>query len=890
MTIRFHLQPYTNNLSVEARTQAGKPVTIQSLEQLQTNDEVLARASNLLAAAARRQDNPAQATARIDGLETHTDFQLLAALRALHQDEPELTNAHFATQPLRATIDVDTPNTLALHAPIQGKEQALREEKLFGYEQLWGYTNDLYIFELDLKHPGVLNKLSKRCREPIPAMFSKTFLEQTYHNEGRLGRTKIDQANTIVSEHHTPTPRIYLSESEDELLMQLRFAYAEQEIRADDNEELYHYSNGQITRTPRDQKTEEFYKLQFKTNNVRPTRDGYTPRNDAYEWLADDAQELLSLGFEIYGRNNLVEHRVNTDAQLRVETKQENNNWLELDVQATIGDEELPLDVLAELLRKGERYVKLADQTTGVIPQKWLDKLGHTIGLLQLRADGVRVQHTQLRAADALLETADEKLTSPDYEKLKKRLASFEELQEYAMPQEFNGELRAYQKVGYDWLQFLREYSFGGILADDMGLGKTVQMLAALAKYHEEHPSAQSLVVVPTSLVHNWDAERAKFTPQLTSHVQHGNRPQTTEEYAQIDAQLVITTYNTLRNDIELLSNKRFGYAILDESHAIKNPSSQITKAVTRINAANKIAVTGTPIENSLDELWSQMNFANPGMLGGYNYFNQTYTDNDMHDELRALIKPFILQRTKDAVAKDLPPKQISVQYHEMSDEQARLYQATRAYYRDDVLEAIEAGDERKSQTAVFTGLLRLRQLANHPGLITDSYAGASTKLDSICEQLTELASEGHKALVFSSFVGLLDELEKRLTKLEVLRLDGSTNNRQDLVDEFQEGNTDVFLISLKAGGVGLTLTAADYVFILDPWWNPQAEMQAIDRAHRIGQDKPVFVYKLITKHTVEEKILAMQESKLELANNIIESESGIYKTLSKADIEYLFE
>ena len=890
MTIRFEIQPYTNNLSIEARTQADKPVSIKSLEQQTTTDPVLERACSLLAAAARRQDNPAEATARIDGLSTHTDFQLLTALRALSQDNPELVNASFDSKPLPAYIDVDAPDQLAIHAAINGEEQPLREEKLFGYEQLWGYTKDLHLFEIDLNHPSALSKLSKRCREPLPNTFKKTFLEQTYHNEGLLGRTKIDQAHAITTEQHTPTPRIYLSEKGDELVMQLRFAYAHQEVNANDEEELYTYSNGVIKRTPRDKKTEDFYKLQFKTNNVRPTRDGYTPRNDAYEWLADDVEELLALGFEIYGRNNLVEHRVNTQARLRVETKQESNNWLELDVQATIGEEELPLDVLAELLRKGERYVKLADQTTGVIPQKWLDKLGHTIGLIQLRADGVRVQHTQLRAADALLETADEKLTSPDYEKLKKRLASFEELQEYEMPQEFTGELRAYQKIGYDWLQFLREYSFGGILADDMGLGKTVTMLSALAKYHEEHPSAQSLVVVPTSLVHNWEAEKKKFTPQLTSHLHHGSRPQTAEEYAKVDAQLVITTYNTLRNDVELLSNKQFGYAILDESHAIKNPTSQVSKAVTRINAANKIAVTGTPIENSLDELWSQMNFANPGMLGGYDYFNQTYTDEEMHDELRALIKPFILQRTKDAVAKDLPPKQITVQYHEMSEEQTRLYQATRAYYRDDVLEAIEAGDERKSQTAVFTGLLRLRQLANHPGLITDSYAGASTKLDSICEQLAELASEGHKALVFSSFVGLLDELEKRLASLRVLRLDGSTNNRQDLVDEFQEGETDVFLISLKAGGVGLTLTAADYVYILDPWWNPQAEMQAIDRAHRIGQKKPVFVYKMITKNTVEEKILAMQESKLELANSIIESESGIYKTLTKADIEYLFE
>ena len=890
MTIRFHIQPYTNNLSIEARTQADKPVSIASLQKTTTDDPVLQRAYQLLAAAASRREEHTQAAARIDGLEAHTDFQLLTALSALSQDSPEAINATFAAQALPAHIDVDAPDTLVLHAPIRGEPQALREEKLFGFEQLWGYTKDLYVFEVDLKHPSVLSKLSKRCREHIPSTFTKTFLEQNYHNEGRLGRTKIDQANKIVSEQHTPTPRIYLSESGDELLMQLRFAYAEQEISAEDEDELYRYSSGAITRTPRDQKTEEFYKLQFKTNNVRPTRDGYTPRNDSYEWLADDVQELLALGFEIYGRNNLVTHRINTDARLRVQTKEENNNWLELDVQATIGDEELPLDVLAELLRKGERYVKLADQTTGVIPQKWLDKLSHTIGLLQLRADGVRVQQTQLRAADALLEAADEKSISPDYEKLRSRLASFEELQECAMPQEFTGELRAYQKVGYDWLQFLREYGFGGILADDMGLGKTVQMLAALAKYHEENPSAQSLVVVPTSLVHNWDAERAKFTPQLTSHVHHGTRPQTAEEYAELDAQLIITTYNTLRNDIELLSTKTFGYAILDESHAIKNPSSQVTRAVNRLQAHNKIAVTGTPIENRLDELWSQMNFANPGMLGSYEYFNQTYTDASMHEELKALIKPFILQRKKSAVAKDLPPKQITVQYHDMSDEQNRLYQATRAYYRDDVLQAIDEQDDRKAQTAVFTGLLRLRQLANHPGLITDTYQGASTKLDSLCEQLVELASEGHKALVFSSFVGLLDELQRRLTNLVVLRLDGSTSNRQDLVDEFQEGETDVFLISLKAGGVGLTLTAADYVYILDPWWNPQAEAQAIDRAHRIGQDKPVFVYKLITKNTVEEKILAMQESKLELANNIIESESGIYKTLTKADIEYLFE
>lgn len=888
---QFVFEPYTNNLSVEARTQAGKPISVQSLQRLESDDAVLRRACELLAAAATRQDAPPQAAARIDGFAKHTDFQLLAALRSLHADEPQhFPNAEFIQQALKAKIDTDTPDTLALHAPINGTYEPLRETKLFGYEQLWGYTEDLRIFELDLNHARVLHKLSEKCNTPLPRTYTKTFLEQNYHNEGRLGRTKIDAANHVETERHGPVPRIYLAEDQEDLVLQLRFAYNDHEVPAGNTQDIYRYASGTITRIPRDEKTEEFYRIQFTQNNVRPTRDGYTPRNDAYEWLADDVQELLALGFEVYGRHALVHHRVSTDAQLRVETKSAGSNWLDLEVHAQIGEEDIPHDMLLELLRKGERYVKLADGTTGVIPQRWLDKLEHTIGLMQLRADGVRVQHTQIRAADALLEAADHAQTGPDYDRLKQQLEEFTHIQEAPMPEAFTGELREYQKAGYDWMQFLRKYGFGGILADDMGLGKTVQVLAVLAKHHEEHPGSKTLVVVPTSLVHNWDAERKKFTPQLTSYIHHGSRAQTHEEYAQIEADILITTYNTLRNDIELLSQKRFGYAVLDESHAIKNPTSQVTKAIQRITADHRIAMTGTPIENSLEELWSQMHFANPGLLGDYNYFTSTYSDQESHDELRAIIKPFILQRKKDAVAKDLPEKQITVQYCEMTPEQEQLYQATRAYYRDDVMDAIDDADDRKAQTALFTGLLRLRQLANHPALVSDSYAGTSEKLDGLGEQLHELIQEEHKALVFSSFVGILDQLEAQLADLRVLRLDGSTNNRQDLVDEFQEGEADVFLISLKAGGVGLTLTEADYVFIVDPWWNPQAEAQAIDRAHRIGQDKPVFVYKLITKDTVEEKILAMQQRKLELAESLITSEEGIYKQLSKADIEYLFD
>ena len=865
--MHIHISPYNNNIAIEIRTEAQQCIALESLIQLDGTLEEK-RFYELFYEAAKKQG---EEHARIEGVDEYKEFQILNLL-------PKITlqknTRILPEQDVFLQIEGDSLHLHTHAGNIKGC--------LFGHEELWAYTGE-ELYKLNVSEATRI--LSEQCEQHIPSTFTKTYLEENYHNEGRLGRTKLTK-NTIVQERHAPIPRLYLREEEQRLLIELRIAYAEKELLAGTTKEIYEYREGTIIHIPRDRKTEEFFIIQFKKNNVRAVRDGYTPNNNPFEWVTEDVQELLSLGFEVYGRKNLLHYKTTTQARITVDTKQ-NQDWLELRIETTLGEEKIPLSILKELLRKGERYVKLADQSTGVMPEKWVNKLQNTIGLLEvLDETRARVTPVQLRAAEALQEVADTKTTDAFYAEIKKRFEAFTHIQEYPLPNNFSATLRPYQKTGYDWLRFLHNYGFGGILADDMGLGKTIMMLAVLTKYHEENPKEQSIIVVPTSLAHNWQVEQKKFSAQLTSRVHHG--PQRSQRAEELTEQLIITTYNTLRNDEHLLLNKTYGYAVLDESHAIKNVYSKITQTVQRIQAKNCIAVTGTPIENNLEELYSQMNFANPGLLGTREYFLQTYATN--HDELKTVIKPFILQRTKETVAKDLPEKQIQVQYIELSEEQQALYQATKEYYKEDLLLALKEKNDTKTQQALFTGLLRLRQLANHPKLINQQYPLVGDKLKVLAEQLEELTAEGHKALVFSSFTGILDALEQLIEHKTFLRIDGKTKNRQELVQQFQNGEAEIFLISLKAGGVGLTLTEADYVFIVDPWWNPQAEAQAIDRAHRIGQKRPVFVYKLITKGTVEEKILAMQETKKALAQEIIETEQGIYKELSQADIEFLFE
>jgi SNF2 family DNA or RNA helicase len=430
-----------------------------------------------------------------------------------------------------------------------------------------------------------------------------------------------------------------------------------------------------------------------------------------------------------------------------------------------------------------------------------------------------------------------------------------------------------------------------------MGVGKTAQVLALLETRRELRAAGQpvgpSLVVVPRSLVFNWKQEAARFTPQLrvldyTGVERHGN------EFAACD--VVLTTYGTLRRDAARLKDVEFDYVVLDEAQAVKNASTESAKAVRLLRGRHRLALSGTPVENHLGELWALFEFLNPGMLGAASVFKLATgaarsPDEDTRRLLAHALRPFILRRTKEQVARELPPKTEQTVYCEMEPAQRKLYNELRQHYRNALLKRIETEGLAKSKIQVLEALLRLRQAACHPGLLDPKRRGeGSAKLDVLLEQLREVVNEGHKALVFSQFTTLLGIVRERLDHGMVYEyLDGSTRDRQACVERFQnDADCRLFLVSLKAGGLGLNLTAAEYVFLLDPWWNPAVEAQAVDRAHRIGQTRQVFAYRLIARDTVEEKVLELQKTKRDLAAAIISADNSLIRNLGKEDLELL--
>jgi SNF2 family DNA or RNA helicase len=463
-----------------------------------------------------------------------------------------------------------------------------------------------------------------------------------------------------------------------------------------------------------------------------------------------------------------------------------------------------------------------------------------------------------------------------------------------------NASLRTYQKEGYTWLCLLQQNGFGGCLADDMGLGKTLQAIAVLMRskaLYKGKGKHTSLVVVPASLLHNWLSECIRFAPSLKVHLHVGiqrNRDLTNFGYYDI----IISTYHTVRQDIEKLASFNFHYVILDESQMIKNASSQLYQSMIELQSDHKLVLTGTPIENSLSDLWSQINFVNPGLLGSLSFFKRSFVqpiekkkDETREEKLKELINPFILRRTKQEVARELPPVFEQVRYCSMTDTQRRAYEEEKSMARNSILENFEELGLERSSIMVLQALTRLRQIANHPAMVEEFSDLDSGKFIEVCRDVESVVSEGHKVLMFSSFVKHLNMFRMHFEELGIrfAYLTGSQNQKQrkDAVSVFQNGsNCPLFLISLKAGGVGLNLTAADYVFILDPWWNPASEMQALNRAHRIGQDKNVFVYRFISSNTIEEKIQQLQDRKRELAGAFVRSNNPLNELSAKEILE----
>jgi superfamily II DNA or RNA helicase len=572
-------------------------------------------------------------------------------------------------------------------------------------------------------------------------------------------------------------------------------------------------------------------------------------------------------------------------------------DWFDLKATVSYGKHKYTYPQLLRALEMGGPAVILPDGEIGVLPDEWIAQVGRLASLGRKEGDGFRFAANQAGILDVLLADRPEARFDDTFVKARDRLKAFQGIRPPEQPPGFTGQLRDYQREGVGWMQFLRDFGFGGCLADDMGVGKTAQVLAMLETRRTLRAAdglAPSIAVVPRSLVFNWKQESERFTPNLRI-LDHTTPDRNLDQIADYD--LVIVTYGTLRRDIVKLREIPFDYAILDEAQAIKNAASDSAKAARLLNARHRLALSGTPVQNSLSDLWSLFEFLNPGMLGASSAFKAAGgSTRNPEEQTRTLLaralRPLILRRTKEQVASELPPKVESILHCEMEDEQRKLYNELREHYRQSLLGAIDAGGMAKAKIMVLEALLRLRQAACHPGLIDKKRLDEpSAKLDTLLARLSEVAEEGHKALVFSQFTSFLDIVRKRLEK-DAVRfeyLDGATKDRQARVENFeQDADCKLFLISLKAGGVGLNLVSADYVFLLDPWWNPAVEAQAIDRTHRIGQTRHVFAYRLIARDTVEEKVLALQESKRCLADAVINQDNSLLAEMGREELEYL--
>jgi len=654
-----------------------------------------------------------------------------------------------------------------------------------------------------------------------------------------------------------------------------------------------------IFRRPQD---EAAHTERLRRNGFQEREDGF---DHAMEGAADAIHELAEAGWRVVGQDRKA-FRAGSVSRLSVSS---GIDWFDLEGDVTFGDMAVSLPRAVRAFLRGERFVTLADGSLGLLPETWLAKHRTALELSSSQAgrgsrEELRFSPAQALSLDAVLEGGAVGSLDSRFREIRDALRGFSGIEAVPVDRGFAGALRPYQIESLGWFDFLKKFGFGGVLADDMGLGKTVQVLAWLAGERSRQSGAPSMVVAPTSLLFNWRTEAERFVPGLKVLVYAGQeRSVLWPRMGETD--LVLASYGVVRRDIGVLQERGFHYLILDESQAIKNPDSQIARAVRQIKARHRLCLTGTPVENHAGEIWSQMQFLNPGLLGPRAFFDREYTrplnrgEEKAGDALRLMIRPFVLRRTKEAVAPELPEKVEHMIRCPMTEDQARVYAQVRDYYRASVLSAVDRHGIGRSRIKALEGLLRLRQAANHPALIGEEAAG-SGKLDELMTLLQEATAGGHKALVFSQFTRMLGLVRSALDR--ALRagniacsyeyLDGRTPRaaREAKVRRFQETeDVRLFLISLKAGGTGLNLTAADYVFLVDPWWNPAVEIQAVDRTHRIGQVRKVFTYRLISRDTVEEKVLQLQEKKRTLVGAILSGGQEMLRDLTRQDLEVLF-
>ena len=806
-------------------------------------------------------------------------------------------------------IHVNTVKTqieIACYVQVNGVEVPLQENEwssfmLFKYaDTLYNWSRQEDILEIE-RFANKENLLISK--DDWPDYLKKNIIPLTKDYKVRFDEQLVQEVKD-----GNPEVRVLLQEKGDYLLFVPVFSYKGFETRFNAKDIITLPINDKVLEIHRNRQTElQFIKKleSLHSNFIHPEGAATLALKGAdvlkNNWFFLFVDSMKEMNVPVVGFDVLKNFRFNT-ARPSTEIHISNGvDWFDAKVKVVFGEQQVSIDEIKRALVNKQQFVQLNDGTLGILPENWLKKYSLLFRVGEGKNNALRLSKYHLSVIDELYEERNEAEVLIELEEKYNRLRGFNRIKEIDPPQRLAHILRPYQVAGYHWLNYLSEVGWGGILADDMGLGKTVQALSFLQFYRDTHDALKAIVVCPTTLMFNWENEIKKFTPDLTYHIHHGaDRSRNKEGFK--GHNVIITTYGTLRSDIKLLTEIHFDYVILDESQAIKNPQSKVTKAAGLLISKNRLCMSGTPLQNNTFDIYAQMNFLNPGMLGSVEYFRNEFAtpidkfgEQDRKEHLKKLLYPFILRRTKEQVAKDLPEKTETILFCEMQAEQREIYEAFRMDYRNKILGVINEQGIQKSQLTILQGLMKLRQICDSPAIMNEpeKYPNHSIKLDEIAREITENISN-HKALVFSQFLGMLALIKEKLKSLDVPfeYFDGSTpaHEREKAINRFQDDdNCRAFLISLKAGGVGLNLTAADYVYIVDPWWNPAVEQQAIDRTHRIEKNKNIFAYRMICKDTIEDKILQLQEKKRSLARDLIADDNTFVKSLSRDDVEYLF-
>jgi superfamily II DNA or RNA helicase len=753
-------------------------------------------------------------------------------------------------------------------------------------------------------HPGVIRLLQGQMPR-VPAEQIEDFLERFIPSVRVPLELRTRHLRALPAGAVPPRPRLIVTTQNGALSLEPRFAYAigeaVAEIAADDLRPLLRVegATGKYKVVNRDPHAEAALVRALSDAGFRASSLG---EDAALDFLLEGLPKVQAIGFEVFvdqGAQRMAP-KGKLDPQIRVGS---GLDWFDLKVSFTHDGQEVSAEAVLASWREGRKYHKLPDGQMLRLPESWLARHAGTLGELQdvRAASGNKMSAFAAPLVAELLEEAGESKALARWKEIARKVLDFDGVPEWPIPPGVQAEPREYQKRGFHWLVWLRDLDLGGVLADDMGLGKTLQTLLLLFDTHGDPDGPPSLVVAPTSVVHNWAAEAQKFVPDLRIYIHHGSNRETKLPRTGVD--LIVTSYALLRYDEKIFTRDRFRYVVLDEAQMIKNPDSQIAAICQRLQSDHRLALTGTPLENNLVELWSIYQFLMPGFFGTRQSFAGRYAT-AVHKQqniealatLRKRIRPFILRRRKEEVATELPPRTEQVLYCELGAQQRRLYEQVKATFREQVMARIEStGGVGGATIQILEALMRLRQACCDPRLLPFEEARRSTssaKRSLLRDTLEEIVAEGHRTLIFSQWPSLLRLVEEDLRALDLtwLYLDGHTKDRKQLVDRWNRPDgPPVFLISLKAGGVGLNLTGADHVIHLDPWWNPAVERQATDRAHRIGQTKPVVVYKLVARDTVEEKILELQARKQALFDATVDAEKMLTESLTREDLESVF-